>query len=81
MFIHVSCRLPLHLQGYNDGVNFHRVVPGFLVQTGDRINGGGGESFYGDGFEDEIHPRLHFAHRGPLGMANNGQKKASFSLP
>ena len=35
-------------KGYYDGVIFHRVVPDFLVQTGDRTGtGGGGESFYG----------------------------------
>ncbi len=58
------------LLGYYDGVIFHRIVPGFLVQTGDRTGtGGGGESFYGDWFEDEIHPRLRFAHRGLVAMA------------
>lgn len=35
-------------KGYYDGVIFHRVVPNFLVQTGDRTGtGNGGESFYG----------------------------------
>ena len=34
--------------GYYDGVIFHRVVPGFLVQTGDKTGtGAGGESVYG----------------------------------
>ena len=38
----------LFFQGHYDGVIFHRVVPDFLVQTGDRTGtGGGGESFYG----------------------------------
>lgn len=59
---------------------FHRVVPNFLVQTGDRTGtGGGGESFYGDQFEDEIHPRLRFVHRGLVGMANNGEKNSNDS--
>ncbi|KAF5383859.1 hypothetical protein D9615_003795 [Tricholomella constricta] len=66
--------------GYYDGVIFHRIVPGFLVQTGDKTGtGGGGESFYGDQFEDEIHPRLRFSHRGLVGMANNGKKNSNDS--
>ncbi|KAF8883330.1 cyclophilin-like domain-containing protein [Gymnopilus junonius] len=77
-----TCRnfLALAMEGYYDGVIFHRVVPGFLVQTGDKTGtGGGGESFYGEPFEDEIHPRLRFAHRGLVGMANNGTKNSNDS--
>ena len=47
--------------GYYDGVIFHRIVPGFIVQTGDPTGTGmGGESFYGEMFQDEIHSRLKF---------------------
>lgn len=77
-----TCRnfLALAMEGYYDGVIFHRVVPGFLVQTGDRTGtGAGGESFYGDVFEDEIHPRLRFPHRGLVAMANNGSKNTNDS--
>ncbi|KAF8159939.1 cyclophilin-like domain-containing protein [Crassisporium funariophilum] len=77
-----ACRnfLALAMEGYYDGVIFHRIVPGFLVQTGDKTGtGGGGESFYGEPFEDEIHPRLRFSHRGLLGMANNGNKNSNDS--
>ncbi|ETW79169.1 hypothetical protein HETIRDRAFT_441233 [Heterobasidion irregulare TC 32-1] len=77
-----ACRnfLALAMEGYYDGVIFHRVVPDFLVQTGDRTGtGGGGESFYGEPFEDEIHPRLRFAHRGLVAMANNGAKNSNDS--
>ncbi|KAI0718071.1 cyclophilin-like domain-containing protein [Cerioporus squamosus] len=77
-----TCRnlIALAMEGYYDGVIFHRVVPNFLVQTGDRTGtGGGGESFYGEPFEDEIHPRLRFVHRGLVGMANNGGKNSNDS--
>ncbi|KAH9975781.1 cyclophilin-like domain-containing protein [Lactifluus volemus] len=77
-----ACRnfIALAMEGYYDGVIFHRVVPDFLVQTGDRTGtGAGGESFFGEQFEDEIHPRLRFAHRGLVGMANNGAKNSNDS--
>ncbi|KAJ7065459.1 cyclophilin-like domain-containing protein [Mycena amicta] len=77
-----TCRnfITLALEGYYDNVIFHRVVPGFLVQTGDKTGtGGGGESIYGEPFEDEIHPRLRFAHRGLVAMANNGTKNSNDS--
>ncbi|KAH8103917.1 cyclophilin-like protein [Cristinia sonorae] len=77
-----TCRnfLTLAMEGYYDGVIFHRIVPNFLVQTGDRTGtGAGGESFYGEPFEDEIHPRLRFAHRGLVAMANNGKKNTNDS--
>ncbi|KAK7033936.1 Peptidyl-prolyl isomerase cwc27 [Paramarasmius palmivorus] len=77
-----TCRnfLQLAMEGYYDGVIFHRVVPGFLVQTGDKTGtGAGGESIYGEPFEDEIHPRLRFAHRGLVAMANNGTKNSNDS--
>lgn len=32
-----------------------------------------------DPFEDEIHPRLRYAHRGLVGMANNGTKDSNDS--
>ncbi|KAF9038151.1 cyclophilin-like domain-containing protein [Panaeolus papilionaceus] len=77
-----TCRnfLALAMEGYYDGVIFHRIVPNFLVQTGDKTGtGAGGESFYGEPFEDEIHPRLRYAHRGIVGMANNGTKNSNDS--
>ncbi|KAF9806999.1 hypothetical protein IEO21_08410 [Rhodonia placenta] len=77
-----TCRnfLALAMEGYYDGVIFHRIVPGFLVQTGDKTGtGAGGESFYGEPFEDEIHPRLRYAHRGLVAMANNGTKNSNDS--
>jgi peptidyl-prolyl cis-trans isomerase SDCCAG10 len=47
--------------GYYDGVIFHRIVKGFIVQSGDPTGTGkGGESIYGEPFQDEIHSRLKF---------------------
>ncbi|KXN81247.1 Peptidyl-prolyl isomerase CWC27 [Leucoagaricus sp. SymC.cos] len=77
-----ACRnfLALAMEGYYDNVIFHRIVPGFLVQTGDKTGtGAGGESFYGEPFEDEIHPRLRFPHRGIVAMANNGTRNSNDS--
>ncbi|KAI0299276.1 cyclophilin-like domain-containing protein [Russula brevipes] len=77
-----ACRnfIALAMEGYYDGVIFHRVVPDFLVQTGDKTgSGAGGESFFGEQFEDEVHPRLRFAHRGLVAMANNGAKNSNDS--
>ncbi|KAI0085779.1 cyclophilin-like domain-containing protein [Irpex rosettiformis] len=77
-----TCRnfIQLAMEGYYDGVIFHRIVPNFLVQTGDRTGtGSGGESIYGEPFEDEIHPRLRFPHRGLVAMANGGTKNSNDS--
>jgi cyclophilin family peptidyl-prolyl cis-trans isomerase len=57
-------------QGYYDGVTFHRVIEGFMAQTGDRTGTGGGGPGYR--FEDEIHPDLKHDGPGVLSMANSG---------
>ena len=42
-----------------DGTTFHRNIPGFMVQGGDTEGTGkGGESIWGEPFEDEIHDNL-----------------------
>ena len=58
--------------GYYDGLKFHRVINDFMIQGGDpRGNGTGGESIWGDSFEDEFDVELHNL-RGALSMANAG---------
>ncbi|WP_230980809.1 peptidylprolyl isomerase [Rossellomorea arthrocnemi] len=58
--------------GYYDGLKFHRVIKDFMIQGGDpKGNGTGGESIYGESFEDEFSPEL-FNLRGALSMANAG---------
>lgn len=59
-------------EGYYDGVIFHRVIPNFMIQGGDPTGtGAGGESIYGESFEDEFHEDLYNL-RGALSMANAG---------
>ncbi|KAF1305840.1 peptidylprolyl isomerase [Enterococcus saccharolyticus] len=59
-------------KGYYDGIIFHRVIPDFMIQGGDPTGTGmGGESIYGDKFEDEFSREL-FNLRGALSMANAG---------
>ena len=58
--------------GYYNGLIFHRVIKDFMIQGGDPTGTGmGGESIWGDSFEDEFDPELHNL-RGALCMANAG---------
>ena len=59
-------------EGYYDGVTFHRVINDFMIQGGDPTGtGSGGESMYGEYFEDEFSPNI-YNFRGALSMANAG---------
>jgi len=60
-------------KGYYNGITFHRVIKGFMVQGGDPTGtGAGGESIWGKSFEDELTPVLKFERPGILAMANAG---------
>jgi cyclophilin family peptidyl-prolyl cis-trans isomerase len=63
--------------GYYDGLTFHRIVKGFMIQGGDPAGDGtGGESAWGSTFEDEINeasPLYQDGYRrGIVAMANAG---------
>ena len=57
-------------EGFYDGIMFHRVINGFMIQGGDPT----GTGFAGPGykFEDEFDPSLLFDSSGILAMANSG---------
>lgn len=62
----------LSKKGYYDGIIFHRIIRDFMIQGGDPTGTGmGGESIYGEKFEDEFSQEL-FNIRGALSMANAG---------
>ena len=62
---------------YFDGVIFHRVSKGFVIQGGDPTGTGtGGESIWGKDFEDELNPKaasfIEGYKKGVVAMANKG---------
>lgn len=60
-------------KGYYDGLIFHRVIKGFMIQGGDPTGTGrGGESLWGGKFEDELNNAVKFDQDGMLAMANAG---------
>jgi len=64
-------------KGYYDGVIFHRVIKGFMIQGGDPTGtGSGGQSAWGGRFADEINPSSEVYRRGykagTVAMANAG---------
>jgi cyclophilin family peptidyl-prolyl cis-trans isomerase len=59
--------------GYYNGHLFHRVIAGFMVQTGDpQGDGTGGISIWGGEFKDEFHPNLRHDRPYTVSMANAG---------
>ncbi|MGK9370043.1 peptidylprolyl isomerase [Melioribacter sp. Ez-97] len=65
--------IKLSEEGYYNGVIFHRVIEGFMIQTGDSTGTGmGGKSIYGSAFEDEFSADLRHDSPGTVSMANSG---------
>ena len=63
--------------GYYDGLTFHRIIRGFMLQGGDpKADGTGGQSAWGPPFADEINPDSALYRggykRGLVAMANAG---------
>lgn len=57
---------------FYDGLTFHRVIPGFMIQGGCPQGTGTGGPGYS--FDDEIHPELRFTEPYLLAMANAGKR-------
>jgi peptidyl-prolyl cis-trans isomerase A (cyclophilin A) len=60
----------MHHQPFYNGTTFHRVIPTFMIQGGDRMGDGTGDPGYF--FQDEIDTSLTFDQPGLLAMANAG---------
>ncbi|MCA9361106.1 peptidylprolyl isomerase [Candidatus Kaiserbacteria bacterium] len=72
-------------QGFYNGIQFHRVIPNFMIQAGDPNTKGPDKSTYGQGgpgftIQDEFvdNPKLSNV-RGTISMANTGQPNSGGS--
>lgn len=68
--ITVANFLNLAKKGFYNGINFHRVIPNFMIQGGDPTGTGTGGPGYR--FDDEIAPGLKHDCPGRISMANAG---------
>jgi peptidyl-prolyl cis-trans isomerase A (cyclophilin A) len=62
----------LKKEPFYDGLGFHRVISGFMIQGGCPLGTGTGGPGYT--FDDEIHPELKFTEPYLLAMANAGKR-------
>lgn len=69
--------LNLAKRGYYNGVTFHRVIPDFMVQTGDTTGTGMGTPGYA--FEDECKPSLKHDKPGVISMARTNMPNTNGS--
>lgn len=68
--MHVTSFIYLARMGFYDGINFHRVIPGFMAQGGCPLgNGTGGPGYE---FNGEFDPNVKHDKGGLLSMANRG---------
>ncbi len=67
----------LALHRFFDGLTWHRVVPGFVVQSGDPTGTGAGTAGYAFGLE--IDPRLAYDDAGWVGMARTEDPNSNSS--
>ena len=66
----VASFVNLATKNFYDGLNFHRVIPNFMIQGGCPLGSGTGDPGYR--FEDEFDPSLKHDAAGKLSMANSG---------
>lgn len=69
-WIDATTQKKIHGQPFYNGTTFHRVIPGFMIQGGDRLGTGMGDAGYY--FANETDPSLTFDVPGRLAMANAG---------
>ena len=72
-YVNPKTRMKSRLPFYN-GLIFHRVIPGFMIQGGDPTGTGSGGT---EAIPDEFHPTLKFDVPGRLAMANAGLNTGS----